>query len=112
MDKDWVKLSEAGIDCAVLCFYLTVGKQGIKSGIPNQAVLNSPSQQHISGLDISGAHQFYVKTLHQHICCAFGPLKSSQITTNIQQSWAVHRELHPDHFVVPNNKKMDGCPFL
>ncbi|KAI1240530.1 hypothetical protein IHE44_0008954 [Lamprotornis superbus] len=39
------------------------GKQGIRSGTPNQAVLSSPSQQHISGLDISGVHQSNVNKL-------------------------------------------------
>lgn len=41
MEKDWVKLSEAGIQCAVSCFYLTVGKLEMKSGMPNQAVPSS-----------------------------------------------------------------------
>lgn len=73
MEKDWVKLNEAGIQCAVSCFYLTVGKLGMKSGMPNKAVLNTPSQQHITVLHISGVHQSYLKILHQHTCWALVP---------------------------------------
>lgn len=108
MDKDWVKLSEDGIECEVPCFYLCVGKQSIKSGTPNQAVLSSPSQQHISGVDISGVHQFNAKTFHQHICWAFGLKSILRLPLISSRSELCTKELHPDHFVMPNNKKMDA----
>lgn len=108
MEKDWGKWSKAGIQHAVSCFYLTVGKLGMKSGTSNQAMPSSASQQH-------GWHLWSAPVISENSCIntSAGPWfhRCSQITTNnIQQRLSCAPRVTSRPFFQAKQQK-DGCPF-